>query len=204
MKNIFFDTEFTGLVKDTTLISIGLISDCGKTFYAEFNDYNPELLNPWIIANVIPHLKFTPPPGHEAEYCVFSRFDNTTVGKDLYEGYSVELRGDKETIAKELTKWLGQFKSEQPIQMWGDVLAYDWVLFCDLFGGAFNLPDGVSYIPLDIATMLYLANMDPDLNRTTFIMTKEFAAEMPKHNALFDAKIIKVLHQRIMSSKFLK
>jgi hypothetical protein len=33
---IFFDTEFTGLHQGTTLISIGLISECGKTFYAEF------------------------------------------------------------------------------------------------------------------------------------------------------------------------
>ena len=33
--NIFFDTEFTGLRKDTTLISIGMIAENGKTFYAE-------------------------------------------------------------------------------------------------------------------------------------------------------------------------
>jgi DNA polymerase III epsilon subunit-like protein len=31
---IFFDTEFTGLHQKTTLISIGLVSECGKTFYA--------------------------------------------------------------------------------------------------------------------------------------------------------------------------
>jgi hypothetical protein len=30
---IFFDTEFTGLHQNTTLISIGLISECGKNFY---------------------------------------------------------------------------------------------------------------------------------------------------------------------------
>ena len=37
---IFFDTEFTGLHKNTTLISIGMIAEDGKTFYAEFTDYN--------------------------------------------------------------------------------------------------------------------------------------------------------------------
>ena len=36
---IFFDTEFTGLHKDTSLISIGLVDEDGKTFYAEFLDY---------------------------------------------------------------------------------------------------------------------------------------------------------------------
>lgn len=35
---IFFDTEFTGLHKDTTLISLGMISEDGRRFYAEFND----------------------------------------------------------------------------------------------------------------------------------------------------------------------
>ena len=35
---IFFDTEFTGLHKNTTLISIGLVAENGKKFYAEFND----------------------------------------------------------------------------------------------------------------------------------------------------------------------
>lgn len=37
---IFFDTEFTGLHQSTTLISIGLISKDGRTFYAECNDYD--------------------------------------------------------------------------------------------------------------------------------------------------------------------
>ena len=37
---IFFDTEFTGLHKDTTLISIGLIDKYGRTLYGEFSDYD--------------------------------------------------------------------------------------------------------------------------------------------------------------------
>ena len=37
---VYFDTEFTGLKKDTTLVSIGLISETHKAFYAEFTDYD--------------------------------------------------------------------------------------------------------------------------------------------------------------------
>ena len=37
---IFFDTEFTGLHKNTTLVSIGFISEDGRTFYAECNDFD--------------------------------------------------------------------------------------------------------------------------------------------------------------------
>lgn len=39
MKTIFFDTEFTGLVVDPALISIGLVDETGaRTFYAELTD----------------------------------------------------------------------------------------------------------------------------------------------------------------------
>jgi len=37
---IFFDTEFTGLHQNTTLISIGLVTEQEHSFYAEFDDYD--------------------------------------------------------------------------------------------------------------------------------------------------------------------
>ena len=37
---IFFDTEFTGLHKDTTLISIGLIDENNRSLYIELTDYD--------------------------------------------------------------------------------------------------------------------------------------------------------------------
>ena len=56
MMNIYFDTEFTGLHKDTTLISIGLISEDNKTFYAEFTDYDESQCDDWMKTNVIYNL----------------------------------------------------------------------------------------------------------------------------------------------------
>lgn len=58
---VFFDTEFTGLHKDTTLISIGAISEDGRTFYAELNDYDESQVDDWIRENVINNLQFAPP-----------------------------------------------------------------------------------------------------------------------------------------------
>lgn len=37
---IFFDTEFTGLQQNTSLISIGLVTEDDRSFYAELVDYN--------------------------------------------------------------------------------------------------------------------------------------------------------------------
>ena len=39
-KKVFLDTEFTGLTKDTDLISIGLYIDEENYFYGEFNDWD--------------------------------------------------------------------------------------------------------------------------------------------------------------------
>ena len=52
------DFEFTGLHIKTTPISIGLITDCGHKFYAEFNDYDKTQCDDWITENVIKKLSF--------------------------------------------------------------------------------------------------------------------------------------------------
>jgi len=59
---IFFDTEFTGLHQNTTLISLGMISECGKTFYAEFTDYDKSQVDDWIRENVVEKLVLKPHP----------------------------------------------------------------------------------------------------------------------------------------------
>ena len=53
---IFFDTEFTGLHQNTTLISIGLIAETGQTFYAERTDYDKSQIDEWLQTNVIENL----------------------------------------------------------------------------------------------------------------------------------------------------
>ena len=154
---IFFDTEFTGLHKNTTLISIGLISEDGKTFYAEFNDYDKSQLDDWIIEHVIKNLK-----GDQRS---------------------------KEEVKEELTKWLMQFDE---VEMWSDCLAYDWILFNDIFGHAFKIPENVYYIPFDICTLFKMKGIDPDINREEFS-----GINGDKHNALHDAKVIKACYEKL-------
>ena len=63
--NLYFDMEFTGLHQNTTLISLGIVSECGKTFYAELNDYDESQVDEWIKENVIDKLKFHAPTEEE-------------------------------------------------------------------------------------------------------------------------------------------
>jgi hypothetical protein len=54
---IFFDTEFTEIGIDPRLISIGLISEDGRKFYAELSDtYTPKDCSDFTREAVLPHL----------------------------------------------------------------------------------------------------------------------------------------------------
>jgi hypothetical protein len=169
---VFFDTEFTGLHQDTTLISIGCYDEDGNAFYAETTDYKQSQVDEWIKNNVIANL--------------------VQNGVDLF---SLEARpeiGTTSFVKKELEKWLSSYNF---VEMWSDCLSYDWVLFCQLWGHAFNIPKNVYYIPFDICTLFKVKGIDPDISREEFSgLTKG----PEKHNALWDAKVIKACYEKLM------
>jgi hypothetical protein len=176
MTKLFFDTEFTGLQQNTTLISLGIISDNDKTFYAEFTDFDVSQCDNWIFDNVINKLIFCGNCGSH-----YSNDDN-----------NIQIYANTIKIRKELERWLEQFGQ---VEMWSDCLSYDWVLFNNLFGNAFKLPKNVYYIPFDICTVFKLKGIDPDINREEFA---EIYSLVDKHNALYDAKIIKLCYEKLM------
>jgi hypothetical protein len=157
---IFFDTEFTGLIKDTDLISIGMVAEDGREFYAETNYYVVGKLNDWLRKNVIANLD----------------------GKNVVS-------------QSELQEQIKQFiEPYERVEMWSDCLAYDWVLFNDIFGGAFEIPENIYYIPFDICTLMKVKGVDPDINREAYA---GFEEDQTKHNALHDARVIKVCYDKL-------
>ncbi len=111
---IFFDTEFTGLRQHTTLISIGLVAEDGQEFYAEFTDYDETQVDNWLEENVIDKL-----------HLALQENVELTIGVIHFR-----IKGDKRLVTSYLDQWLRNF--DQPLEMWSDVLAWDWVLFCNL------------------------------------------------------------------------
>ena len=175
--------EFTGLHQETTLLSIGLITDTGETFYAELTDYDVAQLNAWLEYEVMPYLKL-----HEQIDGVHG------IVSDTKEAFVMV--GDMEMLKKHLTEWLEVLG---PVEIWSDCLAYDWVLFCEIFGGAFDVPSNVYYIPMDICTMFHMKGIDPDISREKFVAEELTASglEIKKHHALFDAMVIKMCHDKM-------
>jgi hypothetical protein len=160
---VYFDCEFTGLHQNTTLISIGMVDEDGREFYGVCTDYDARQLNDWLLDNVIVHVDSVIPT----------------------------VQGSVEVIRDGVQEWLHDCHDN--VEMWSDTLAYDWVLFCQLFDHAFNIPPNVYYIPFDIATLMKIKGVDPDINR------EEFAGiDGSKHNALHDARVIKACYDKLM------
>jgi len=213
---LFFDTEFTGLHKGTTLISIGIVSNCGKTFYAELNDYDESQVNDWIRDNVIKNLLFAPPLDGQDEHYMTSRSATNDTPNNIYLGYDLQTRCNTKSLKSDLTAWISQFSTEEgSIEIIADVNHYDWVLFCDIFGGAFDVPKSIYYIPLDLATFMWARGLDNDFDREELIenlignvrlpFTNKYPEQMddiPKHNSLWDAYVTKACFEKVSNMTY--
>lgn len=80
------------------------------------------------------------------------------------------------------------------VQMWADCLAYDWVHFCDIFGNAFSIPKNIYYMPFDVVMILRENGVNVDINREGLVGVSDIDGQ--KHNALFDAKITKMIYEK--------
>lgn len=193
---LFFDTEFTGLHQHTTLISLGIISENGDKFYAEFTDYDKNQVNEWIQENVINNLKFS----SQTKICKISNIDGKII---------VAVKDDTKGIKEKLSEFLKvlDYDGKTEYELYSDVCHYDMVLFAELFGGAFGLPKNVNAschdINQDIA-LYYEISEKEAFNKNREDIIREHNPEHPilnnednKHNSLYDAKVIKMIYNII-------
>ena len=207
--NIFFDTEFTGLQKDTDLISIGLISENNDVFYAEITDYDQQKLNPWLFANVIKNLSI-------------ENFKSATTKFNIEHH-----RAPFSIISKKLNEWLIRIYDGKKIQFVSDCCWYDQVLLFDLITNrktALDVPYFISPVVLDICYLIMMMlsknkRNDYDEKDKDLIIRAAFNTDRVKllkilntlytthvdvedmnvilgnceHNALYDALVIKNL-----------
>lgn len=189
MKKIFFDTEFTGLHQNTTLVSIGLISDEGERFYAELTDFDDTQCDEWIEKNVLDQLILS---------------GNEELAKTLAEdGMTTIVLGNKNDVRAELLKWIGSFKDD--IQLVSDVCHYDMVLLIDLLSGnALTMPEFITPmcrdINQDIAMIFDVSEKAAfDISREQLLTDRGVSLpKSQKHNALYDAEVIKAIYDNLL------
>lgn len=111
----FLDTEFSerGHQYPVELISIGLVSEAGESYYAVSNEFDADGCNDWVKQNVLTRLP-------EKRY--WKR--RSQISKDIKRLISASI------------------KEDPAIEFWGYFSDYDWVVFCQLFGTMIELPKG--------------------------------------------------------------
>jgi hypothetical protein len=107
----FYDTEFIDDGYSIELISIGVVAEDGREYYAVSTEFNPDRAGSWVRANVLPKL---PPPASQ-----------------LWRSRS-QIRSDLETFF--------DVDGPEPIELWAWVGAYDHVALCQLWGPMTHLP----------------------------------------------------------------
>ena len=162
----YIDTEFAEKPNTIDLISIGIVCEDGREFYAESADFETNLANDWVKENVLPHL--------------WSRQkDKTEYNGWFRDGGSGGLLETKH-IGYQIKKFIGDDIPE----FWGYYADYDWVVFCWLFGSMVDLPEGWPMYCKDLKQLCDRLG-DPQLPKQ----------ESTEHNALEDAMWNKLAHE---------
>lgn len=178
-RNIYYDCEFLeeGSWKPVELVSIGMIDDQGRTYYAVVDDavrdygqggtdlYARLRGHDWHLANTVPILDDTP------EHLVH---DRATIAADV-EAF---IRGGLPAEA-----------TSEDVRLWSWYGAYDHVVLCQLFGTMAQLPDIVP---------MYTGDLQQECDRLGVCATALAPwGEGAMHNALDDATWHRHLARRL-------
>ena len=106
----FYDTEFIEDGVTIDLVSIGVVDERGREFYAVSTQFDPDRAGPWVRENVLPKL---PPPSDRAWR-------------------------SREQIKADLLDFLGT--PRDGVQLWAWYAAYDHVALAQLWGPMPQLP----------------------------------------------------------------
>ncbi len=111
----WLDTEFIEDGRTIDLISVGIVAEDGREFYAESTECDLSRANDWVRRKVLPH-----------------------VGPEHNPG---ALRAGRQEIAALVQQFCDPDRYGKP-EFWGYHAGYDWVVLCQLFGTMKALPRG--------------------------------------------------------------
>jgi hypothetical protein len=137
----WLDTEFIEDGKTIDLISIGIVSEDGREYYAQCPDANFSNASDWVARNVLIHLSHYDMAKH-ARSCERKYNQGATdmypLGQRCTPSCEWRSRAD---IDREIRSFCDPEKYGKP-EFWGYYADYDWVVLCQLFGRMLDLPKG--------------------------------------------------------------
>lgn len=162
---IFYDTEFIDNGETIGLISIGMVREDGKTYYAINRDMNFSAIqgNQWLVQNVM-------------KYLPVQMGKNTPWNVDNPDIVHVK---SKRVIAREIRTFCTENGTPE---LWAWYAAYDHVVLSQIFGRMLDLPEDMP---------MYTMDLKQEHHRLGFPRLPEQRGG--EHNALADAQHNKVV-----------
>jgi len=155
MGDIFLDTKFTGKHQNTTLISLSLILEDGRRFYAEFTDYDKKQVNKIIKEKYIDNCFLIKKYGFKNKliYLNNEKYFETT--------YCI---GNKKFILKNLKKFIFSFYPN----LQNNRIFYDCSYSRILFDNLFKIKNNY----FDLKTLLYSIGINPNIDYELYLKEK--------------------------------
>lgn len=189
----FLDTEFIENGKTIDLISIGIVDENGREYYAANQECDFSKADEWVKENVLKPmglrhngmglpLGLTYSSDKAVDFSLYTPMEKQTV-KSLKPRQQIKEELQEFLATGEVTN-LTRFVEDDyaKIEFWGAWCAYDWVVFCQLWGKMIDLPKGFPYHCNDVIQWM---NQE-GLKRSDLPPSPE-----NEHNALADAKWVK-------------
>ncbi|HEX6969125.1 MAG TPA: 3'-5' exoribonuclease [Micromonosporaceae bacterium] len=185
----FYDTEFLDDGASIDLISIGIVAEDGREYYAVSSDMPLDRIkdNDWLVRNVLPHLPLverqqldtylrTPPNAYRSTFTL----DRVDLDRS-------DLRvKPRWVIANEVREFLLAANADRDwrqVELWAYYGAYDHVALAQLWGPMVRLPKG---IPMWTNDIMQLADGRPLPEQKS-----------DRHDALADARHVKAMWEHL-------
>lgn len=187
MTRYFLDTEFIDDGKTIDLISIGIVCEDSREYYAQSTEFYAGHASDWVKEQVLSHLSLCPHL-NRGDGDILAQIQHQQSSHGFFGGQCYEVgltRHEKDCpwrTRRELAKDIREFfKSPDSFEVWGWCAGYDFVALCQIFGTMMDLPNGFPHYIKDIQYVLDERGIaDEDLPPNAWAA----------HNALTDAKYI--------------
>jgi hypothetical protein len=167
----FFDTEFIEDGKTIDLISIGVVAEDGREFYAVNSQCDLSKSSEWVELNVL-H------PMGLAGYASIQEINTSSPYVPANTKNTLSYAMPKHCIGQEIFQFMAEDLAFQTIEFWAYYADYDWVALCQLYGTMMDLPEGFP---------MYCHDLKQEADRLGVDLSSAVPQEN-EHHALADAR----------------
>lgn len=184
----FFDTEFIENGHTIDLISIGIVCEDERTYYAINQDCDFSKADDWVAKNVLEPIGLSKSGWTETPDMMSPRIKEQYLACKSKEEIKHEVAWfikspEIEIDGKYIEQNVYDFELKNAPEFWADYAAYDWVVFCQLFGKMIDLPKSFP---------MYCNDIQQEFTRRKERIEISNSWE---HNALSDAICVKQMWQ---------